>query len=122
MARAFGFPCDGLLLDEPFQGLDVVLRYELIYLLLDLRRKRPLPIIAITHDPREAALLGTDIRVYTGPPLQEVGRVAGNPRGPGVMDERTLKIESSILELLGTTSPPGEDANRTEETKSVAKI
>ena len=100
MARAFVYPGEGLLLDEPFQGLDVVLRYELIGLLTSLWKQSPKPIVAVSHDPREAALLGTDIRVFSGPPMTEVGRLPGNPAGPGVQNHHTLELEEHILGLL----------------------
>lgn len=63
MARAFAWPAPLLLMDEPFQSLDIPLRINLMdtCLLLNERenfsgRKRLL--VAVTHDPREALYMG----------------------------------------------------------------
>ena len=38
-------------MDEPFQSLDIPLRIQLMDLTLDLIRKEPRLVIAVTHDP-----------------------------------------------------------------------
>ncbi|MDR0690400.1 MAG: ABC transporter ATP-binding protein [Spirochaetaceae bacterium] len=68
MARAFAYPGPLILLDEPFQSLDIPLRLELMDLLLDLLQKEKRRALAVTHDPREAVCLGERILVLTQPP------------------------------------------------------
>ena len=52
MARAFAHPATLILLDEPFQSLDIPLRLELMDLLLDLLHREQRRAVAVTHDPR----------------------------------------------------------------------
>jgi molybdate transport system ATP-binding protein len=63
LARALVRPTEALLLDEPFSALDEALREELRAELLRLRRELGLPILFVTHDLREAHLLGDRIAV-----------------------------------------------------------
>lgn len=50
-----------LLLDEPFSALDVTTRRKLQELLLAIKKELQIPIIHVTHDLEEAALLGDTI-------------------------------------------------------------
>ncbi|MDR1108211.1 MAG: ABC transporter ATP-binding protein [Spirochaetaceae bacterium] len=68
MARAFAYPGPLILLDEPFQSLDIPLRLELMDLLLELIQKENRRALAVTHEPREAIYLGERILVLTRPP------------------------------------------------------
>ena len=90
MARAFAWPSPVLLMDEPFQSLDIPLRINLMDLCLDLQEKensldKNLPgknriLIAITHDPREAIYMS--------------GRtiILGNP-GEGIIYEKRIDLK-----------------------------
>ena len=66
LARALARPVDALLLDEPFSALDEALRGDLRAELLRLRRELAVPVIFVTHDLREAHLLGDRIAVLDG--------------------------------------------------------
>jgi NitT/TauT family transport system ATP-binding protein len=68
MARAFAYPRSLILLDEPFQSLDIPLRLELMDILLALIHREKRRALAVTHDPREAVYLGERILVLTKPP------------------------------------------------------
>jgi NitT/TauT family transport system ATP-binding protein len=68
MARAFAYPAPLILLDEPFQSLDIPLRLELMDLLLDLLSRERRRAVAVTHDPREALYLGERVLVLARPP------------------------------------------------------
>jgi NitT/TauT family transport system ATP-binding protein len=104
MARAFGFDSDALLMDEPFQGLDVMLRQDLIQLVVELwetwQGRKPRPIVAVIHEPRDAAILATNIWVFSGPPLRPIAQIPGNSKGPGLQDHETLEIEETILATM----------------------
>ena len=56
IARGALFPCDALLLDEPFQGLDADVRAKVAAYLLDTCRDRLM--VLVTHDPQEIELMG----------------------------------------------------------------
>ncbi|MDR2069008.1 MAG: ABC transporter ATP-binding protein [Spirochaetaceae bacterium] len=89
MARAFAYPGPLILLDEPFQSLDIPLRLELMDILLELIQREKRRALAVTHDPREAIYLGERILVLTRPPggiildkeisLSRAERTAGAP-------------------------------------------
>ena len=63
IARAFAYPSDLLLMDEPFQSLDIPLRIELMELFLSLLEKEKRLGMLVTHDPREAIFMGNRIMV-----------------------------------------------------------
>jgi NitT/TauT family transport system ATP-binding protein len=67
-ARAFSFPGSILLMDEPFQSLDIPLRIQLMDLTRSLLEESPRRTIMVSHDPREAAYLGKRIMVLGRPP------------------------------------------------------
>jgi NitT/TauT family transport system ATP-binding protein len=62
-ARAFTFPGAILLMDEPFQSLDIPLRIQLMDLTRSLLEESPRRTVIVTHDPREAVYLGKRIMV-----------------------------------------------------------
>jgi NitT/TauT family transport system ATP-binding protein len=89
MARAFAYPSDLLLMDEPFQSLDIPLRKQLMDLTLLLIKESPRRLIAVTHDPREAVYLGKRIIVL------------GNAPDGIVLDEMVnLETEGHIMQVL----------------------
>src|SRR5580700_4383601 len=61
IARALGADPPLLLFDEPFASLDPITRFELQRQFLDLRRTVRKTALFVTHDVREALLLGTRI-------------------------------------------------------------
>ncbi|MDR0629249.1 MAG: ATP-binding cassette domain-containing protein [Treponema sp.] len=68
IARAFAYPAQFLFMDEPFQSLDIPLRIELMEMTLGLLKAEPRLCIAVTHDPREALVLGQRIIILRKPP------------------------------------------------------
>jgi len=67
MARAFAWSAPVLLMDEPFQSLDIPLRKNLMDLTLSLMEKEKRLLVMVTHDPREAAYLGGRVIVLGRP-------------------------------------------------------
>lgn len=57
IARAFLYPHDLLLMDEPFSSLDLALKKSLLELVYELWKESGGSVIFVTHDVREAALL-----------------------------------------------------------------
>jgi molybdate transport system ATP-binding protein len=75
IARALAPGPRALLLDEPLSSLDLALRARVLPYLLRVREELDIPILAITHEPDEAMLLGERVFVLdagrvvaTGPP------------------------------------------------------
>ena len=83
IARALAREPQVLLLDEPFSALDQVTRRKLLRQLIELRRSLAIPIILVTHDLEEAALLADNMTVLhhgrtlqTAPPGELLARPA----------------------------------------------
>uniref|UniRef100_A0A7C3II32 ABC transporter ATP-binding protein n=1 Tax=Gracilinema caldarium TaxID=215591 RepID=A0A7C3II32_9SPIR len=72
LARAFVFPASVMLMDEPFQALDLPLRIQLMDLFLKLLSEAPRLVLAVTHDPREAIYLADRSIILQGKPLRPV--------------------------------------------------
>ncbi len=91
-----------ILLDEPFSALDAQTRAAMQELATELLADRT--VLAVTHDPGEAARLGHAIHVMTAqgltacaPPKTEV------PRAVSAMD--TLTCQASLFRLLTEGTP-----------------
>ena len=74
VARALAADPPLLLLDEPFGALDPVTRVELQHMFIELRDKLGKTALLVTHDVREALLLGTRIGVLHNGRLVFLGR------------------------------------------------
>lgn len=72
LARALARNPEVLLLDEPFSAVDKVTRRKLYLELNSLRRELEMPIILVTHDLDEAAMLAdTMVVIHHGKTLQQ---------------------------------------------------
>ncbi|GHV38191.1 aliphatic sulfonates import ATP-binding protein SsuB 1 [Spirochaetia bacterium] len=67
IARAFAYPGPIILMDEPFQSLDIPLRIQLMDLTNKLLQDFPRLAVMVTHDPREAVYMGNRIIVLGNP-------------------------------------------------------
>ncbi|HAK45498.1 MAG TPA: ABC transporter ATP-binding protein [Spirochaeta sp.] len=93
IARAFAFPADTILMDEPFQALDLGLKINLTSLFTKLWVEDRRTSIFVTHDINEAILLGDEIFVLSGQRPAEVIEHISNPEAH---QERNLESETSI--------------------------
>jgi len=106
LARAFAYPCPILLLDEPFQSLDIPLRRILLDRIRSLLEEENRLLIAVTHDPREAISLGRRVLVLGKPPagfirdeeirLSPGDRQYGSPQA-AVLEEELIALLQSLL-------------------------
>jgi NitT/TauT family transport system ATP-binding protein len=104
MARAFAFDAKLLLMDEPFQALDLALRISLVEAFRKLWEEDPRTAIFVTHDVQEALFLGDSILVLHGTPAEVAGKfdnpVPGHERR---LDNRELlSLEAELYRLLIT--------------------
>jgi nitrate/nitrite transport system ATP-binding protein len=79
LARAFALSPKLLLLDEPFGMLDVLTRYELEHVLLDLWSHDKKTAFMVTHDVDEALFLSDRIVMMTSGPAAKVGDILTVP-------------------------------------------
>jgi len=100
MARAFAWNSPVLLMDEPFQSLDIPLRKNLMDLTLSLLEKEKRFLAMVTHDPREAVYLGGRVIV--------LGKSGGGIVFDRLVDNRSGKrayasgteLEKEIIDTL----------------------
>lgn len=72
LARAFAYPSDTLLMDEPFKGLDWDLKEKIMETFKALWKNDQKTVIFVTHDAKEAHYLGDRIIKMRGLPLEVV--------------------------------------------------
>lgn len=72
LARAFAYEGNVLIMDEPFKGLDLSLKEELMDAVKQFYREHEMQVIFITHDLEEALYLASDIYCLEGPPLKSL--------------------------------------------------
>lgn len=70
IARAFAYPSDIILMDEPLKGLDVKLKFNLIRTFSHIWQSDKRTVIFVTHDVDEALLLGHEIVVMSQAPVK----------------------------------------------------
>jgi NitT/TauT family transport system ATP-binding protein len=72
LARAFSFPSELILMDEPFKGLDYKLKQSLQLSFLELWKNDKRTIIYVTHDVDEAIELGQEIFLFSKQPVKVI--------------------------------------------------
>jgi NitT/TauT family transport system ATP-binding protein len=91
-----------LLLDEPYGALDGFTRAKMQFFLLELFQKSELSnlnptVVLVTHDPREAVLLGNDIYIMDADPGRIVKHI--KPDLPEKRD-RSIRKEPRFIEIV----------------------
>lgn len=86
LARALAFPSELLVLDEPFQGIDLGRKEELKKLIAERER-----LLLITHDAEDALDLCEEIILVDGPPLEVVAVYQSDEEGIKSKVENTLR-------------------------------
>jgi NitT/TauT family transport system ATP-binding protein len=101
IARSFSHPSRLMLLDEPFQSLDIKLRYTLIEAFLTLWEESPKTTIFVTHDPKEAILLGDAVCCLGDPSGPLLHQTIDTPRrARSITSEQSLALEATLIEAL----------------------
>ncbi|MBI9098719.1 MAG: ABC transporter ATP-binding protein [Spirochaetaceae bacterium] len=102
IARAFAHPSDIILMDEPFQALDLKLKLSLINQFISLWKGEKRTVVLVTHDIHEAITLADKIFVLSEKPASIVDSFnIEEPRErriPG--SSEYLKIESRLFRDL----------------------
>jgi NitT/TauT family transport system ATP-binding protein len=103
IARAFAYPSRLILMDEPFQSLDLKFRIDLIGEYLALWRQDQRTTLMVTHDVREALLMADVVYLLSERPARVTGRFAV----PGDKFSRSLgegglpELEQRIYKAMG---------------------
>jgi NitT/TauT family transport system ATP-binding protein len=109
LARAFAFPSEVLLLDEPFSSLDLKTRISVMDLFLDLRQRDGRTAIVVTHDVREAIYLGDSVATLSDRPATLIGRTEpGLERSDrGFASPAAAAVEVKLYETILGVSTAG---------------
>jgi len=75
IARAFAYPSDLILMDEPLKGLDVKLKMSLLRSFIKIWQGDRRTVIFVTHDVDEALMLGDSIIVLGNQPVAIKARI-----------------------------------------------
>ena len=91
-----------LFLDEPYGALDGFTRAKMQFFLLDIFQKREVAdlnptVVLVTHDPREAVLLGDDIYIMDADPGRIIKHI--KPELPKKRD-RSIRKDSRFVEIV----------------------
>ena len=102
MARAFLYPSDVLLMDEPFKALDTALRHRLFQWLFRLDEICPKTIIMVTHAIDECLLSADKFMVLSGKPARVIleGRIDTNKKERKLTDENLVDVRNKLLEAI----------------------
>ena len=70
IARAFAIDSDVILMDEPFSGLDITLKKNIMERFVAIWKRDKRTVIYVTHDIGEALLLSNEIIVFSKAPVK----------------------------------------------------
>ncbi|AEH50201.1 ABC transporter ATP-binding protein [Pseudothermotoga thermarum] len=94
LARALVYQPQLLLLDEPFQSLDLLTKVSLVEELSDIFKKLDVTYIIVTHDVRESVTLARKIYVLAGSPATIVDEIEVEK------DTNFLDVEQRICSII----------------------
>lgn len=99
LARAFAFPSNTILLDEPFKALDFKTKQSIISVFLQLVEAEKRTVIMVTHDIEETVLLADEIFVFSNRPVKIINRyeIMGERQNRKLYDEDIMKISANIF-------------------------
>lgn len=101
LARALAPDPKVLLIDEPFTGLDAMVRMELYLELQRIHQETRKTIIFVTHQMQEAACLGDRIVVFSGSPGRVTHEVKIDlPRPRDYTDPKVVQLASEVVTKL----------------------
>lgn len=102
MARAFLYPSDVLLLDEPFKALDTSLKARLINKFVALQRQSEKTVVFVTHAIDECLLCADNYFVLAKNPAEIVasGNIASDKVERKLTDKSLECVRKALLESL----------------------
>lgn len=98
IARAFAYTGDIMLMDEPFKGLDIILKKELTEEFIKLWEEDKRTVLFVTHDLDEAMMMADNIHILGGKPLKELHKTEiGIPKGKRNYEDKEIVMKRKIL-------------------------
>lgn len=102
MARAFLYPSDVMLLDEPFKALDTALKTRFIKQFAALQEKKNKTVVFVTHAIDECLLLADDYFVFDDAPVKIVlqGKINSKKSERKLTDKALEETRNSLLQAI----------------------
>ncbi len=104
IARAFAYPAEILLMDEPFKSLDLDLKLNLINYFLMSWNLNKLSVFFVTHDVHAALMLGDEIYILSSKPTnikkKLINKLPHNNRN--LKNEEFMSMEAEIISLISS--------------------
>lgn len=102
MARAFLYPSDVMLLDEPFKALDTALKTRLIKQFAALQEKKNKTVVFVTHAIDECLLLADDYFVFDDAPVKIVlqGKINSKKSERRLTDKALEETRNLLLQAI----------------------
>lgn len=102
MARAFLYPSDVMLLDEPFKALDTALKTRLIKQFSALQEKKNKTVVFVTHAIDECLLLADDYFVFDDAPVKIVlqGKINSKKSERKLTDKALEETRNLLLQAI----------------------
>lgn len=102
IARAFIYPSDIILMDEPLQTIDPKLKLSLMKTFLKIWKNDNRTVLFVTHDVDEALILGKDLFIFSHPPVS-IKNILKNPLTPeekSIDNKHFFELKKKILSYL----------------------
>ena len=102
IARAFLYPSNVILLDEPFKALDTSLKSKLIRVLLELHREEQKTVIFVTHAIDECLLAADNVYVFANNPVEIIykTKIEKDAMGRTLIDPELDIIRKELLSIV----------------------
>ena len=103
IARAFAYPSDIILMDEPLKGLDIKLKLNMIRAFSRIWQTHKRTVIFVTHDVDEALLLGNEILTFSQAPvsIKSTLKISTPHANRDLSTEYFIKLKHEMLTNLG---------------------
>jgi NitT/TauT family transport system ATP-binding protein len=98
IARAFAYPSNLILMDEPMQGLDISSKYDVLDLFKEMWASDPRTTLFVTHDLRDALVMGDRLVCLGNPNTPKLNLDLKNEKP--LTDERLGYYENLILNSI----------------------
>lgn len=100
IARAFSYPSNLILMDEPLKALDLKLKLNLLASFRRLWQPDNRSVIFVTHDIDEALLIGNDIYVFSKAPVMIKEKFSISEKNRSLINPEIIQLKNRILDVM----------------------